>query len=97
MGDTVKIPSLKGELELQLDIGTKDKQHFRFKGEGIKDVHGRGEGDLIAQVNITYPKKLNDKQIELLKELQESFGLEEAKPHESLLDSAIDKMKEWFK
>jgi len=96
-GDTLNIPSLTGELELKLDVGTKDKQHFTFRGEGIEDVHGHGKGNLIAQVNITYPKKLNDEQKELLSKLQESFGLEESKPHESVLDSAIDKMKSWFK
>jgi len=96
-GDTLTIPSLTGELELKLDVGTKDKQHFTFRGEGIEDVHGHGKGNLIAQVNITYPKKLNDNQKELLNKLQESFGLEESKPHESVLDSAIDKMKSWFK
>lgn len=95
-GETFKIPSLTGELDLKLDVGTKDKQHFTFRGEGVPDVHGHGKGDLIAQVNITYPKKLNDRQKELLSELQESFGIE-SKPHESVLDSAIDKMKSWFK
>nr|WP_321265922.1 molecular chaperone DnaJ [uncultured Sulfurimonas sp.] len=95
-GETLTIPSLTGELELKLDIGTKDKQHFTFRGEGIEDVHGHGKGNLIAQVNITYPKKLNDSQRELLSKLQDSFGIE-SKPHESVLDSAIDKMKSWFK
>jgi molecular chaperone DnaJ len=95
-GETLTIPSLTGELELKLDVGTKDKQHFTFRGEGIQDVHGHGKGDFVAQVNLTYPKKLNDKQKELLKELQESFGIE-SKPHEGVLDSAIDKMKGWFK
>jgi len=94
-GDVLNIPSLSGELELKLDIGTKDKQQFTFRGEGIDDVHGHGKGDLIAQVNITYPKKLNDEQKELLEKLQESFGIE-SKPHEGVLDSAIDKMKSWF-
>ncbi len=96
-GDSLTIPSLTGELELKLDVGTRDKQHFTFRGEGIDDVHGHGKGDLIAQVNITYPKKLNSEQAELLTKLQESFGIEESKPHESVLDSAIDKMKGWFK
>jgi len=96
-GDTLSIPSLTGELELKLDIGTRDKQHFTFRGEGIEDVHGHGKGNLIAQVDITYPKKLNDEQKELLNQLQGSFGLEESKPHESVLDSAIDTMKSWFK
>ena len=96
-GDSVTIPSLTGELELKLDVGTKDKQHFRFRGEGIDDVHGHGKGDLIVQVDITYPKKLNAKQKELLSQLQDSFEMKESKPHESVLDSAIDKMKNWFK
>jgi molecular chaperone DnaJ len=96
-GDSITIPSLTGELELKLDVGTKDKQHFIFKGEGIANVHGHGKGDLIAQVDITYPKKLNNEQKELLQKLQDSFGIEESKPHTNVLDSAIDKMKGWFK
>ncbi len=95
-GETLTIPSLTSELELKLDIGTKDKQHFTFRGEGIEDVHGHGKGDLIAQIDITYPKKLDDNQRELLSKLQDSFGIE-SKPHETLLESAIDKMKNWFK
>lgn len=97
MGDTLTIPSLTGELELKLDVGTRDKQHYTFRNEGIEDVHGHGKGDLIAQINITYPRKLNDEQRELLRKLESSFGLEESKPHESILDSAIEKMKSWFK
>ena len=95
-GDTLTIPSLSGELELKLQSGTKDKQRYTFRGEGIEDVHGHGKGDLIAIVNIQYPKKLNDEQLELLNKLQESFGIE-SKPHEGVLDSVIDKMKSWFK
>jgi len=95
-GDTLSIPSLTGELELKLNIGTKDKQRYTFRGEGIDDVHGHGKGNLIAIINIQYPKKLTDEQIELLNTLQESFGIE-SKPHESVLDAAIDKMKNWFK
>jgi len=95
-GESLTIPSLTGELELKLDVGTKDKQRFTFRGEGIEDVHGHGKGDLIAQINITYPKKLSDEQLELINKLQDSFGIE-SKPHEGLLDSAIEKMKGWFK
>jgi molecular chaperone DnaJ len=95
-GDTITIPSLTGELELKLDIGTKDKQRYTFKGEGIDDVHGHGKGNLIAIINIQYPKKLNEQQRELLDKIQESFGIE-SKPHEGVLDSVIEKMKNWFK
>ncbi len=95
-GETLTIPSLTGELELKLEVGTRDKQRFTFRNEGIEDVHGHGKGDLIAIVNIQYPEKLNDEQLSLLSKLQESFGIEST-PHESVLASAIDKMKGWFK
>jgi len=95
-GDTLTIPSLTGELELKLDVGTKDKQRYVFRGEGIEDVHGHGKGDLIAVIQMQYPKKLNHEQIALLDKLQDSFGVE-SKPHEGILDSVIDKMKNWFK
>ena len=97
VGDTISIPSLTGELELKLELGTRDKQRFTFRGEGIADVHGHGKGNLIAVVDLKYPQKLNDEQKELLNKLQESFGVAESKPHENVLDSAIDKMKSWFK
>lgn len=95
-GDTISIPSLTGELELELSVGTRDKQRFTFRGEGIADVHGHGKGNLIAIINIQYPEKINDEQAELLTKLQDSFGVE-SKPHEGVLESAIDKMKSWFK
>ncbi len=95
-GETISIPSLTGELELKLDIGTTDKQQYIFRGEGIENVHGHGRGNLIAQIKITYPKKLNDEQKEMLSKLQESFGIE-SKPHESSFESAFEKVKSWFK
>ncbi len=96
LGDEIAIPSLTGELKLKLDIGTKDKQQFRFANEGIDDVHGHAKGSLFAQINLKYPKKLTAEQIELLIKLQNSFDVE-SKPHENVLNSVIDKMKKWFK
>ena len=32
----IKIPSLKGELELEIPRNAKDKQQFTFKNEGVK-------------------------------------------------------------
>jgi len=96
LGETLTIPSLTGEVELHLDQGTRDKQQYRFTGEGIDDVHGHGKGSLIAQVKLIYPRKLDDDQKRLLDELQESFGIE-SKPHESVFESAFEKVKGWFK
>jgi molecular chaperone DnaJ len=96
LGSTIKIPGLRGELELEIPQGTKDKEQFTFKGEGVKSVQGYGKGSLIVQVKIIYPKSLNSEQKELLEKLQESFGIEST-PHESSFETMFDKVKSWFK
>jgi len=96
LGGEITIPSLDGELKLNLKAGTKDKAQFVFENEGVVDVHGGGKGRLIAQIQMKLPKDLNSEQKELLHKLQESFGLE-SRPHQSSLESAFDRVKSWFK
>jgi molecular chaperone DnaJ len=96
LGESITIPSLDGELELNLKQGTKDKEQFVFEGEGVADVHSGRKGRLIAQVKMILPKKINDEQRELLEKLQESYGVE-SHPHKSSFESAFDRIKSWFK
>jgi molecular chaperone DnaJ len=96
LGESIKIPSLRGELTLELPAGAGDKQQFRFHGEGIKDVQSSAKGSLIAQIRIIYPEKLTSEQRELLEKLHESFGYEST-PHENVFESAFERIKGWFK
>ena len=96
LGETITIPSLDGEIDLDLKIGTKDKEQFVFENEGVVDVHGGGKGRLVAQIKVIYPKKLKDEQKEILEKLQESFGVE-SRPHTSSFDEAFKRVKGWFK
>ena len=96
LGETLSIPALDGELELELKQSTKDKEQFVFEGEGVPDVHSGRKGRLIAQVRMILPKKINEEQKELLEKLQESYGVE-SRPHKSTFDSAFDRVKSWFK
>ncbi len=95
LGGKIKIPGLRGELELDIPIGAKDKQQITFRGEGVKSVQGHGKGDLVVQIKIEYPKNVNNEQKELLEKLQESFGVE-SKPHETSFEGMFDKVKKWF-
>ena len=96
LGETIKIPSMEGEIELELKPGTRDREQFIFRGKGVPDVHSGIKGDLIAQIKMELPKKLDDNQKELLEKLQESFGLE-SHPHKSKFESAFEKIKGWLK
>ena len=95
LGDTITIPSLYGKLELDLKVGTKDREQFVFQNEGVADVHSGQRGRLIAQIKIVYPKRLNDEQRELLIKLQESFGVE-SRPHTSSFEDVFSRVKSWF-
>jgi len=96
LGETITIPTLDGERELDLKPGTKDKEQFVFQGEGVPDVHSGRKGRLIAQIKMVLPKKINDEQRELLEKLQESYGVE-GRPHKSTFESAFERVKSWFK
>jgi molecular chaperone DnaJ len=96
LGDTITVPSLRGELELKVPAGAKDKQQFTFRNEGVKSVKGYGRGNFIVQIKIMYPESLNGEQKELLEKLQESFGID-SKPHEDMFSGIFDTVKGWFK
>ena len=96
LGETISIPALDGELELELKQSTKDKEQFVFHDEGVADVHSGRKGRLVAQVNMILPKKINAAQKDLLEKLQESYGVE-SHPHKSTFSSAFDRVKSWFK
>jgi molecular chaperone DnaJ len=96
LGESITIPSLDGELKLDLKVGIKDKEQIIFNGKGVTDVHNGRKGRLIAQIKIIKPKSINKRQRELLEELQESFGIE-SNPHKSIFEEALNKVKGWFK
>jgi len=96
LGDKIKIPTLNGEKEIEIKPHTKDNTKIIFRGEGIADPNSGYKGDLIAVLQIVYPKKLNDEQKELLEKLHKSFG-GEINEHKNFLEEAIEKVKKWFK
>jgi molecular chaperone DnaJ len=96
LGEVIAIPSLHGELELNLKPGTRDKEQFVFRGEGVADVHSGQKGRLIAQIKMILPDKINETQKILLEKIQESYGVE-SRPHKSSFESAFERVKGWFK
>jgi molecular chaperone DnaJ len=96
LGETITIPSLEGELDLNLKPGTRDKEQFIFRGEGIADVRSGHKGRLIAQIKMILPDDINEEQKALLEKLQESYGVE-SRPHKSSFESAFARVKGWFK
>jgi molecular chaperone DnaJ len=76
LGATIQVPTLKGEKSLEIPKGTQPGDLFRFNGEGIPHLRGRGRGDQIIQVLVRTPTHLTKKQESLLREFSR---LEESK------------------
>ena len=72
LGGEIEVPTLDGKVELKIPPETQTDKMFRLRGKGVKQVRGGAVGDLMCQVVVETPVKLNKKQKELLKEFQKT-------------------------
>ncbi|QOR01665.1 MULTISPECIES: molecular chaperone DnaJ [unclassified Campylobacter] len=95
LGKTIKISTIRGEADLKLPVGAKDKQKFELANEGVKNIHTGKLGSHIVQIDIKFPKNLNEEQKNLLLQLEKSFGIAD---EEAFIEqeSLFDKIKSWF-
>ncbi len=86
LGADVDIPTLKTPVKYRIPEGTQQGDLFRLKGHGIKQIQGNSKGDLVVRVQVEVPKKLSDKQKELLKQLEDSLTGKEYEGRKSFLE-----------
>ena len=91
LGTQVTVPSLEGELPLNVHAGTQTGTTFRMRGHGMPAVRGAHRGDHVVTVHVLVPTKVNKRQRELLEEYARQGGdrVDER--------SFFDKVKEAFK
>ena len=68
LGCDIEIPTLEGTIKYSIPAGTQTGTTFRMRDKGIKYLRQDRKGDLFVKVNIVVPKKLTDRQKELLME-----------------------------
>ena len=74
LGAIIDVPTLAETEKYDLAEGTQTGSIFTLKGKGIKNVNGKGVGDLYFTVIVDVPKKLNSTQRELLKQFADASG-----------------------
>lgn len=93
LGDTVLVPTVHGDVEMTIPAGTQTGKTFRLKGKGAPKLRGGGQGDQHVTVNIVTPTKLNEAQVEALKNFAAAGG---DKVSGSKKKGFFDKMKDAF-
>lgn len=73
LGGKVKVPTLTGEKEFEVQAGTQHGTVVRLRGAGIKHLDG-GSGDELVRIAVHVPRKLSKDEKNLLKKLGESRG-----------------------
>jgi molecular chaperone DnaJ len=81
LGDTITVEALDEPIEVEIPSGTQPGRTITLRGRGMPRIGGGRRGDLHVVVDVSIPKRLNDRQRELLRELADSLD-------ESQLDDA---------
>ena len=92
LGGDVDIPTLNGPVKYHIPEGTQNDQEFRLKGYGIQQLRGGGKGDLLVRVRVEIPRRLTDRQKDLLRQFDESSTGREYDGKKSFMD----RVKELF-
>jgi molecular chaperone DnaJ len=71
LGAQIEIPTLDGPDNLVISPGTQSGEIFRLERRGMPNPRGGRPGDLLVQTYIEVPKRLGDKEEELLRKLAE--------------------------
>ncbi|NCC83733.1 MAG: molecular chaperone DnaJ [Clostridia bacterium] len=68
LGGELQAPTLQGNKRIVIPEGTQSGTVFRLRGMGVKNVHGRGTGDMHVRVIVEVPRRLDSTQKDKLKE-----------------------------
>ncbi len=72
LGAKIEIPTLTGNVYLNIDPGTQNYTKLKLKGKGVKNVRSSHKGDMYAVINVVIPNKINKKQKDLLADLSKT-------------------------
>lgn len=88
LGADIDIPTLKQKVKYRIPEGTQSGAEFRLKGYGLPSLRNGATGDLLVRVRVEVPKRLTDKQKELLRKLEESLTGREYEAQKAFADKA---------
>ena len=73
LGTTVRVPSLDGDLPLEIPAGTQPGEIITLRSRGLPPLQRGRTGDLHVHVNVVIPRKLSREQRDLLERLADSL------------------------
>ncbi len=98
LGGIISVETLDGPRDIEIKPGIQSGAISRIKNAGIPHMGGSGRrGDQLVELRVVTPNKLSDRQTELLRELAESFGLENVGHGTGTGQGILNRFKDAFK
>ncbi len=88
LGCRVEVPTIHGDVEIDIPSGVQNNQKLRIKGKGIKDLKSTSIGDQYVILDIKVPTKISKSERELYTQLKEQ---------EDSKETLFEKFKKAFK
>ncbi len=90
LGAEVDVPTLERPVKYRFPEGTQPGQTFRIKGAGIPKLQQNGKGDLFVTASVEVPRRLSEKQKELLRQFEGTVSGNEYEQKKSFFDRVRD-------
>jgi curved DNA-binding protein len=72
LGTSIDVPTMEGAVKrIKIPPGTQNNTRIRMKGFGVPRLKGSGKGDQFVKIIVEIPKKLSERQTELVRKLAE--------------------------
>ncbi len=92
LGADIDVPTLDGTVKYHIPEGTQSDTEFTIRGQGLNRVNSTYKGDLVVHVRVEIPKRMSEKQKELLRQFD---AVSTGKEYEGS-KSFLDKVKSLF-
>jgi molecular chaperone DnaJ len=93
LGVKTEVVTIHGTKKLTIPEGTQSGAVFTLRGQGVKNLRGRGHGDMFVEIHVQTPTKLCEEQIKLLREfdsLCDKHG--QKKEHEGFFSRLVNEV-----
>jgi len=85
LGTTVQVPSLAGEIPVDIPAGTQPGEVIQLRGRGLPPLQRGRTGDLHVHVNVVIPRRLSRQQRELMERLADTLTDGNVRAEEGML------------
>ncbi len=72
LGGDVEIPTVDGKVKIKIEPGTQTGKILRLRGKGLPDVNRYRTGDLLVNIAVYVPEKLNREEKEFFEKVKDS-------------------------